>query len=173
MDTNHTGQELEKPNGESQAARDDVSHAETISRRRFDMHQGASAPAVTKSADGTISIEMDAMNDDSGFYVRWNDLSYTVSSKWLQRLWNPQSKTILNNLNGFFLSGELVALMGPSGEFALHHQRLPGRLAMLTPQIYSPTWNRRGRQDHPPRLSVLEEQGGGERRHPGCWEAQN
>jgi len=96
--------------------RDDVSHAETTSRRRFEHHHGSNAPIVTRSSDGVITIEMDAMSDNSGFYVRWNNLSYTVKSNWFQSPWNRTSKTILNNLNGFFLSGELIALMGPSGK---------------------------------------------------------
>lgn len=96
--------------------KDDTSHAETLSRRRFDQQQAASGPIVTRNSDGVISIEMDAMQDDGGFYVRWNNLSYTVHPRWYQKLaWHAKSKTILNNLRGFFLSGELIALMGPSG----------------------------------------------------------
>lgn len=102
--------------GSDEQLRDDLSHAETMSRRRFEPHQALSAPVLTKNAEGVISIDMDTRYDDSGFYVRWSNLSYTVSSKWYQSPWNKTSKTILNNLNGFFLSGELIALMGPSGK---------------------------------------------------------
>lgn len=94
----------------------DLSHADTMStRRRFEPFQGVNAPVLVRNADGAISIEMDAMNENGGFYVKWNDLSYTVKPKWYQSIWNKRSKTILNKLNGFFLSGELIALMGPSG----------------------------------------------------------
>lgn len=109
------GQLLKASDGTNET-KDDASHAETISRRRFDQQQVASGPIVTRNSDGVISIEMDAMHDDSGFYVRWNNLSYTVHPRWYQKLaWKAKSKTILNNLRGFFLSGELIALMGPSG----------------------------------------------------------
>lgn len=103
---------------------DAISHAGTIaSMRRRDIAGGAgysingptNAPILTTNSDGSIGIEMDAMNDDSGFYVRWNNLSYTVRSKWYQDIWNKKQKTILNKLTGYFLSGELIALMGPSG----------------------------------------------------------
>lgn len=106
---------IEPAPGNSQPG-DDVSHAENVSRRRFEPQHEHKGPLITRSADGTISIQMDAMNDsDAGFYVRWSQLSYTVKSKWYQDPWNRTSKTILNQLNGFFLSGELIALMGPSG----------------------------------------------------------
>lgn len=97
---------------------DNVSHTETLStRRRFELsaYQGATAPIVTKNSDGSLGIEMDAMNENSGFYVRWTDLSYTVRPKWYQTMSRVQERTILNKLNGYFLSGELIALMGPSG----------------------------------------------------------
>lgn len=94
---------------------DNISRAETISRRRFELQPAISTPILTRNAEGVISIEMDIMNENSGFYVRWNDLSYTVRPKFYQDIWRKKSKTILNNLNGFFLSGELIALMGPSG----------------------------------------------------------
>jgi len=95
---------------------DAISHSGTIaSMRRRDAVTTQNAPILTKNSDGSIGIEMDVMNDDSGFYVRWSDLSFTVKSKWYQDLWQKKKKTILTNLNGYFLSGELIALMGPSG----------------------------------------------------------
>lgn len=107
MDNNQLAQQ--------QAETDNTSHGETISRRRFEPQQVTSQPIITCNSDGVLSIEMDGMSDDSGFYVKWADLSYTVKSTFLQNPWKRSSKTILHNLNGFFLSGELIALMGPSG----------------------------------------------------------
>lgn len=67
------------------------------------------SPSLKRDANGVIGIEMNNMSDEeTGFYVRWNDLNYTVKTAKIQ-------KQIINNLNGFFLSGELVAVMGPSG----------------------------------------------------------
>lgn len=106
---------LSSANKSSDNLKDDLSHAETISRRRVEMYQNCNTPILTKSADGIISIEMDVMNEESGFYVRWNNLSYTIRSPFYQNPLNRSSKRILNSLNGFFLSGELIALMGPSG----------------------------------------------------------
>lgn len=97
---------------------DTLSRVETMSttRRRAEPHLQSNRPLMTKAADGAISIEMDAMNDDGGFYVRWSKLSFSVTPKWYQGLsCNRPTKTILNKLDGFFLSGELIALMGPSG----------------------------------------------------------
>lgn len=94
---------------------DDSSLSGTLSRRRFDQQSRTAAPVISTNSDGTITIELDVMSDDTGFYVRWNNLSYSVKTSWFQQPFNRQSKTILNNLNGFFLSGELIALMGPSG----------------------------------------------------------
>lgn len=91
------------------------------------------APTVTRSDDGMIRIDMNLGMDESegGFYVRWEKLNYTVKrSKGVynkdtglkgplnsknQTKTSTTTKTILNDLNGFFLSSELVALMGPSG----------------------------------------------------------
>lgn len=97
---------------------DEASYVDTVSQRlrRLDTSKTiGNQPIVTRSADGLISIEMDAMNEESGYYVKWTNLSFTVQSTWFQAPCNRTSKTILRNLNGFFLSGELVALMGPSG----------------------------------------------------------
>lgn len=60
---------------------------------------------------------MDAIQENNGFYVKWNNLSYDVKPPFYQAPFNREqsSKRILNNLNGYFLSGELIALMGPSG----------------------------------------------------------
>lgn len=67
------------------------------------------SPSLTRTADGVIGIEINSVNEDeTGFYVRWNKLNYLVKLDGIQR-------NILNDLNGYFLSGELVALMGPSG----------------------------------------------------------
>jgi ATP-binding cassette subfamily G (WHITE) protein 1 len=96
---------------------DNLSHAETAStRRRFEVHPGANAPSVVKNADGSLGIELDVMSENSGFYVRWHNLSYTVSLKRLRDgFGKAHQKNILNKLDGYFLSGELIALMGPSG----------------------------------------------------------
>uniref|UniRef100_A0A6G1SCU6 ATP-binding cassette sub-family G member 1 n=1 Tax=Aceria tosichella TaxID=561515 RepID=A0A6G1SCU6_9ACAR len=103
-------------NNNDQIESDNLSHAETIStRRRYEPYSGANVPIVVKNPDGTFGIEMDVMNENSGFYVRWDNLSYTVRPKWYQDLGRKRSKTILNKLDGYFLSGELIALMGPSG----------------------------------------------------------
>lgn len=67
------------------------------------------APSLIRDAEGIMGIEMNTNNENqTGFYVRWADLSYSVKANGVQ-------KRILNDLNGFILSGELVALMGPSG----------------------------------------------------------
>lgn len=78
---------------------------------------GRNQISTRTDGEGVVSIEMDMMSEDSGFYVRWNDLSFTVGPAWYQRLLQPNlgPKKILNNLSGYFLSGELIALMGPSG----------------------------------------------------------
>lgn len=95
---------------------DNISHAETTSmRRKFEPQLRSNVPTVVKSLDGSLAIEMNVMAENSGFYVRWNELSFTVKPKWYQSLGNRRQKTILNKLNGYFLSGELIALMGPSG----------------------------------------------------------
>lgn len=100
--------------------RDDTNNsvADTLSRRKYDMNLNGfnGAPIAHCSSDGVVTIEMDSMNENSGFYIKWNSLSYKVKSSWYQNPWKRTSKTILNNLNGFFLSGELIALMGPSGK---------------------------------------------------------
>lgn len=102
-------------------ARDDTNNsvADTLSRRKYDLNQNGSngAPIAHCGSDGVVTIEMNLMNENTSFYVKWNSLSYKVKSSWHQNPWKRTSKTILNNLNGFFLSGELVALMGPSGKW--------------------------------------------------------
>lgn len=101
-------------------ARDDTSNsvADTLSRRKYDMQQNGpySVPIAHCSSDGVVTIDMDSTNENSGFYVKWTSLSYKVKSSWYQNPLKRVTKTILNNLNGFFLSGELIALMGPSGK---------------------------------------------------------
>lgn len=95
---------------------DSSSHVDTISQRQRDIPRlGWNQPIVTTNADGVTSIEMDPMREDSGYYVKWTDLSFTITPRWYQKCLGQSRKTILHNLNGFFLSGELVALMGPSG----------------------------------------------------------
>lgn len=100
--------------------RDDGSNsiADNLSRRKYDVHQNGpySVPIAHCSSDGVVTIDMDSTNENSGFYVKWTSLSYKVKSSWHENPWNRVTKTILNNLNGFFLSGELIALMGPSGK---------------------------------------------------------
>jgi len=44
------------------------------------------------------------------FQVTWKDLTYKVPTK----LFRPK-KTILNNVSGYFRSGHITAVMGPSG----------------------------------------------------------
>lgn len=93
---------------------DNTSKVETMStRRRLEPYQASSAPALVKNADGSVGIELDVMNENSGFYVRWDNLSYTVKPR--LDIWKVGCKNIFNKLNGYFLSGELIALMGPSG----------------------------------------------------------
>lgn len=71
---------------------------------------------AVRTEDNCVSIELNSsLDDENVFYVRWNNLSYTVEPKLYERILGKSSKRILNGLNGFFLSGELIALMGPSG----------------------------------------------------------
>lgn len=82
-------------------------------------------PAPSLSADG------------SHFEIRWNNLTYEVEPKWYQqKLWSSSSSSsqaqssssgklhssgpvrktkILNNLNGSVKSGQVTAILGPSG----------------------------------------------------------
>lgn len=57
---------------------------------------------------------MDASNE-GGFYVRWDNLCWDAIPSFNFGPLKKSPRRILNQLNGFFLSGELVALMGPSG----------------------------------------------------------
>lgn len=96
-----------------QISLDDLSQVESVSRLR--LQTVPSGPSITTCPDGTLKVDMDMMNESSNcFYVRWNNLCFSVNSNWCG---DYHSKTILKNLDGFFMSGELIALMGPSGKF--------------------------------------------------------
>ena len=61
--------------------------------------------------DSADKISVDKTVSLSPFRVTWKDLTYTVSLKSFGR----SDKVILNKVTGYFDSGNVTAIMGPSG----------------------------------------------------------
>lgn len=67
-------------------------------------------------------------NKSEHFEIRWNNLTYQVEPKWYRQKWQaltggsgssasrlPGKTNILNSLNGSVRSGQVTAILGPSG----------------------------------------------------------
>lgn len=75
----------------------------------------------------SASTEKQLAAKNEHFEIRWNNLTYQVEPKWYQQRWQSlsnrgesnggkQRKTrILDNLNGSVKSGQVTAILGPSG----------------------------------------------------------
>lgn len=90
------------------------------------------SPDSLKASKNKLNIGADASKtgQNSQFEIRWNNLTYQVEAKWyqkkLQMITSPSrkqdasssaasKKNILNNLNGSVKSGQVTAILGPSG----------------------------------------------------------
>lgn len=72
------------------------------------------------------SSEQELGPSEANFVVTWRDLRFVIEPKWHKRVLEcaPASacqqapaKLVLDNLDGSFRSGELTAILGPSGKF--------------------------------------------------------
>lgn len=65
------------------------------------------------------------LNNDQHFEIRWNNLTYEVEPKWYRQKWDALTSggdgkragktNILNSLSGSVKSGQVTAILGPSG----------------------------------------------------------
>lgn len=105
-------------------------------RQEHQQHQVAQAPvhieiqhqAPVKANEpyrpSSAEPSQSAASESANFVVTWRELRFAIEPKWHERVPVRQVsqsgqpvKLVLDNLDGSFKSGELTAILGPSGKF--------------------------------------------------------
>lgn len=94
--------------------------------KKYHLNPTQLAPQQAQQAEkcflgGAASAKQAASREH--FEIRWNNLTYQVEPKWYHQKWaslttgtQPEGKKmILNGLNGSVRSGQVTAILGPSG----------------------------------------------------------